>query len=280
MLRATWRGLETWHCWMPRPYWRASPRPYPTELARGRGGGGPASKRVVVAYGFWIFILSDMIMFSALFAAYAVLRDNTAGGPTGAELFDLRNVFIETMVLLVSSYTCGLGALSAERRQPGRFLAFAVLRGNTAGGPTGAELFNLRNVFIETMCLLFSSYTCGLGALSAERRQPGRLLIFAVFTFVLGAAFLFIEVSEFARMVENGAGPSRSAFLSAFFTLVGTHGIHVASGLIALIYLVAQVIAKGLRAPVLRRLLCWSLFWHALDIVWVGVFTLVYLMGD
>jgi cytochrome o ubiquinol oxidase subunit 3 len=198
----------------------------PIELVRGRGGGGPAPKRIVVAYGFWIFILSDMVMFSALFAA------------------------------------------------------FAVLRGNTAGGPTGAELFNLRNVFIETICLLLSSYTCGLGALSAERRQPMRFFIFAVLTFVLGAAFLFIEVSEFAGMMAKGAGPSRSGFLSAFFTLVGTHGIHVASGLIALIYLVAQVIAKGLRAAVLRRLLCWSLFWHALDIVWVGVFTLVYLMGE
>ena len=198
----------------------------PTELARGRGGGGPASKRIVVAFGFWIFILSDMVMFSALFAAYAVLQ------------------------------------------------------GNTADGPTGAELFDLRSVFIETMCLLLSSYTCGLGALSAERRHPARFLIFAAFTFVLGAAFLFIEVSEFARMVQKGAGPSRSAFLSAFFTLVGTHGVHVAGGLIALIYLTAQVIAKGLQAAVLRRLLCWSLFWHALDIVWVGVFTLVYLMGD
>ena|ERR1700716_2082775 len=198
----------------------------PTVVSIGRGSGGPASKRVVVAYGFWIFILSDMVMFSALFAAYAVLRDNAAGGPTGAELFDLRKVFIETMCLLVSSYTCGLGALSAERRQPARFLIFSAL------------------------------------------------------TFALGAAFLFIEVSEFAGMVRQGAGPSRSAFLSAFFTLVGTHGIHVAGGLIALIYLVAQVIAKGLQAAVLRRLLCWSLFWHALDIVWVGVFTLVYLMGD
>src|SRR6185437_7955339 len=197
----------------------------PTELARGRGGGGPAPKRVVVAYGFWIFILSDMVMFAALFAAYAVLASNTAGGPTGA------------------------------------------------------QLFNLRSVFIETMCLLVSSYTCGLGALSAERRYPGRFLMFAAFRFVLGAAFLVIEVTEFAGMVAKGAGPSRSAFLSAFFTLVGTHGVHVAGGLIALIYLAAQVIAKGLRAAVLRRLLCWSLFWHALDIVWVGVFTLVYLMG-
>src|ERR1700757_59557 len=126
---------------------QSAPTVVPTELARGRGGGGPASKRVVVAFGFWIFILSDMVMFSALFAAYAVLR------------------------------------------------------GNTAGGPTGAELFNLRNVFIETMCLLLSSYTCGLGALSAERRRPGLFLIFSVFTFVLGAVFLFIEVTEFARMV-------------------------------------------------------------------------------
>jgi cytochrome o ubiquinol oxidase subunit 3 len=197
----------------------------PIELARGRGGGGPAPKRIVVAYGFWIFILSDMIMFSALFAAYAVLS------------------------------------------------------GNTAGGPTGAELFNLRNVFIETMCLLLSSYTCGIGVLSAERGRPTLFLVFAIFTFALGAAFLFIEATEFARMVQIGAGPSRSAFLSSFFTLVGTHGVHVASGLVALVYLVAQVIVHGLRPAVLRRLLCWSLFWHALDIVWVGVFTLVYLMG-
>src|SRR5271155_5409712 len=127
----------------------------PTELARGRGGGGPAPKRTVVAYGFWIFILSDIVMFSALFAAYAVLS------------------------------------------------------GNAAGGPTGHELFNLRNVFIETMCLLFSSYTCGLGVLSAERREAGRFLIFAVLTFALGAVFLFIETSEFAGMVRRGAGPSR-----------------------------------------------------------------------
>jgi cytochrome o ubiquinol oxidase subunit 3 len=195
------------------------------DLVRGRGGGGPASTRTVVAYGFWIFLLSDFILFAGLFAAHAVLSDQTAGGPTGA------------------------------------------------------ELFNLRNVFIETMCLLFSSYTCGLGALSAERRQSGRFLIFAALTFVLGAAFLVIESTEFAGMVSKGAGPSRSAFLSGFFTLVGTHGVHVTGGLLWLIYMVAQVGTKGLRPHVLRRLLCWSLFWHALDIVWVGVFTLVYLMG-
>ncbi len=199
--------------------------PVPTALARGRGGGGPASTRTVVAYGFWIFLLSDFVLFSGLFAAHAVLSEQTAGGPTGA------------------------------------------------------ELFNLRSVFIETMCLLVSSYTAGLGALSAERRRQGRFLVFAALTFVLGAAFLVIEVREFARMVAEGAGPGRSAFLSAFFALVGTHGVHVTAGLIFLAYMVAQVIAKGLRPNVLRRLLCFSLFWHALDIIWVGVFTLVYLMG-
>ena len=130
------------------------------------------------------------------------------------------------------------------------------------------------------MCLLFSSYTCGLGMLSAERREAGRFLTFAALTFALGVAFLFIEISEFAGMVSRGAGPSRSAFLSSFFTLVGTHGAHVTGGLIWLVYMVAQVLAKGLRAVVLRRLVCFSLFWHALDIVWIGVMTLVYLMGD
>jgi cytochrome o ubiquinol oxidase subunit III len=199
---------------------RTSPR-----LARGHGAGGPAPTRTVVAFGFWIFLLSDIVMFSALFAAYAVLS------------------------------------------------------GNTAGGPTGWELFDLRNVFIETACLLCSSYTAGLGALAAERRRRIPFYAYAAFTFALGAAFLSIEVSEFANMVGKGAGPSRSAFLSAFFALVGMHGAHVSSGLVWLLYLVAQVAAKGLRPHVLRRLLCFSLFWHALDIIWVGVFTLVYLMG-
>jgi cytochrome o ubiquinol oxidase subunit 3 len=197
----------------------------PVELVRGRGGGGPASTRTVVAYGFWIFIISDITMFSALFAAYAVLS------------------------------------------------------GRTAGGPTASEVINLRHVFIETICLLLSSYACGLGALSAERRRRDRFLTFNVFTFVLGATFLFIEISDFADMARAGAGPSRSAFLSAFWALVGMHGAHVTGGLVWLAYMVAQVIAKGLQPHVLRRLLCFSLFWHALDIIWVGVLTVVYLMG-
>jgi cytochrome o ubiquinol oxidase subunit 3 len=129
------------------------------------------------------------------------------------------------------------------------------------------------------MCLLLSSYAAGLGALSAERRQPGHFLVCAVFTFVLGAAFLFIEISDFVDMVRVGAGPSRSAYLSGFWTLVGTHGAHVTGGLLWLIYMVAQVVAKGLQPHVLQRLLCFSLFWHALDIIWVGVLTVVYLIG-
>jgi cytochrome o ubiquinol oxidase subunit 3 len=159
------------------------------------------------------------------------------------------------------------------------FAAYAILSDRTAGGPTASQVIILSHVFIETMCLLVSSYACGLGALSAERAQPGRFLIFAAGTFVLGAAFLFIEISDFAAMARMGAVPSRSAFLSAFWALVGMHGLHVTSGLIWLVYMVAQVIAKGLRPHVLRRLLCFSLFWHALDIIWVGVLTVVYLMG-
>jgi cytochrome o ubiquinol oxidase subunit 3 len=188
-------------------------------------GGGPAPVRIVVAYGFWIFLLSDIIMFSALFASYAVLS------------------------------------------------------GQTAGGPSGRELFELRHVGIETLCLLFSSYTCGLGLLAVERRHMRGFYVAFALTFVLGATFLGLELSEFAGMVAGGAGPSRSAFLSAFFSLVGLHGAHVTAGLIWLSFLVAQTAAKGPRDFVRRRLLCFSLFWHALDIIWVALLTLVYLMG-
>lgn len=197
----------------------------PLELPRGHAGGGPAPTRIVVAYGFWIFLLSDFVLFSGFFAAYAVLADQTASGPSGR------------------------------------------------------ALFNLHNVFIETACLLLSSYSCGLGALAAERRRLDYFYLSSVFTFLLGAAFLLMEISEFASMVSAGATPSRSAFLSAFFTLVGMHGLHVTAGLVWFIYMVAQVCVKGLRPHVLRRLLCFSLFWHALDIVWIGVMTLVYLIG-
>jgi cytochrome o ubiquinol oxidase subunit 3 len=184
-----------------------------------------ASKRIIVGYGFWIFLLSDIIMFSAFFATYAVLSGNTDGGPSGRDLFDLRNVAVETACLLFSSFTCGIASLGAESRSGSWFY----------------------------------------GGMSA--------------TFVFGAIFLGLEVHEFIGMVAQGAGPTRSAFLSAFFTLVGCHGLHVTLGLMWLLTMMAQVFAKGYRPDILRRMLCFSLFWHALDIIWVALFTVVYLMG-
>ena len=186
---------------------------------------GPAPKRIVVAYGFWIFLLSDIVMFSALFAGYAVLVRATAGGPAGA------------------------------------------------------QLFNQATVAIETGCLLASSYTCGLMSLAIGSRRRLATYLGAGVTFALGAAFLALEIREFASMIADGATPQRSAFLSAFFTLVGCHGLHVAVGLIWLVVMMAQVAIKGFGATVQRRLFCFSLFWHALDIIWVGLFTVVYLMG-
>jgi cytochrome o ubiquinol oxidase subunit 3 len=186
---------------------------------------GPSTKRIVVGYGFWVFLLSDIIMFSAIFAAYAVLAHATAGGPSGV------------------------------------------------------QLFHQSSVAIETACLLASSYTCGLMSLAIDRSHYGRTYLAALITFVLGAAFLALELREFAGMIAIGAAPQRSAFLSAFFTLVGCHGLHVTIGLVWLAVMMAQVAIKGLRETVERRLLCFSLFWHALDIVWVWLFTVVYLMG-
>jgi len=191
----------------------------------GHADGGVASKRIVTAFGFWIFLLSDIIMFSAFFATYAVLVGNTAGGPSGRELFNLRNVGLETALLLVSSFTVGLASIGGRARSGSWFY----------------------------------------GAMAA--------------TFVLGAGFLSIELREFASMVARGAGPTRSAFLSAFFTLVGCHGLHITAGLLWLLTMMAQVFAKGYRTDILRRIHCFSLFWHALDIIWVAIFTVVYLMG-
>jgi cytochrome o ubiquinol oxidase subunit 3 len=195
-------------------------------LARGHGEGGPARKRVVVAYGFWIFLLSDIVMFSAFFAAHAVLQTATAGGPTGRDLFDPMSVALETACLLVSSFTCGMSAVA-----------------------TGA------------------------------RSQLWTQFFLAV-TGVLGVAFLALEAHDFAGMIAIGAGPQRSAFLSSFFTLVGCHGLHVTAGLLWLGTMMAQVFVKGFRETILRRLLCFNLFWHALDIIWVALFTVVYLIGE
>lgn len=187
---------------------------------------GPAPKRIVTAYGFWIFLLSDIVMFSCFFAAYAVLADQTAGGPKGSEIFEQRNVAIETVCLLLSSFTCGMASIAADVRN-----RFWFYLGMTA--------------------------TC-----------------------LLGVVFLVIEFREFADLVARAYGPSRSAFLTAFFSLVGCHGLHVSAGILWLLTMMAQVFAKGFRADVLRRMMCFALFWHALDIVWVGVFSVVYLLGS
>jgi cytochrome o ubiquinol oxidase subunit 3 len=186
---------------------------------------GPPPKRIITGYGFWIFLLSDIIMFSAFFAAYAVLANATGGGPSGRDLFDLKSVAVETAALLASSFTCGLASIAASRKQATAFYLSMLV--------TGA----------------------------------------------LGAIFLALEFTEFASLVAKGAGPTRSAFLSSFFTLVGCHGLHVSLGLLWLLTMIAQVFAKGFRTDILRRLLCFSLFWHALDIIWVGIFTVVYLYG-
>jgi cytochrome o ubiquinol oxidase subunit III len=159
------------------------------------------------------------------------------------------------------------------------FAAYAVLEHATAGGPAAGQLFNQRNAAIETACLLASSYTCGLMSLAISSRRQVATYFFAVITFGLGTAFLVLEIREFSSMIALGASPERSAFLSAFFTVVGCHGLHVTAGLIWLVVMMAQVAVMGLRHNVTRRLLCFALFWHALDIIWVGLFTVVYLMG-
>jgi cytochrome o ubiquinol oxidase subunit 3 len=196
------------------------------DYATGHGEGGPASKRVVAGFGFWIFLLSDIVMFSAFFAAHAVLQSATAGGPSGSELFDPRRVALETAFLLASSFTCGLAAVA-----------------------TGARSHLWTQIFL-------------------------------LVTGLLGAGFLALETSEFSRMIAEGAEPQRSAFLSSFFAVVGCHGLHVTAGLLWLGTMMAQVLVKGFRPNILRRLLCFNLFWHALDIIWVALFTIVYLIGE
>jgi cytochrome o ubiquinol oxidase subunit 3 len=191
----------------------------------GHGGGGPVPRRIVTGYGFWIFLLSDIVMFSAFFAAYAVLS------------------------------------------------------GATAGGPSGAQLFNPTQVAIETACLLASSFACGMASIATQERSLLWTQIALLVTGVLGFAFLALEVREFVRMIGEGAGPQRSAFLTAFFTLVGCHGLHISVGLLWLGTMMAQLWSKGFRPEIRRRLLCFSLFWHALDIIWVAIFTIVYLIG-
>jgi cytochrome o ubiquinol oxidase subunit 1 len=207
--------------------WGSQDRNDPSTSADLDGGfKGPASKRIVTGYGFWIFLLSDFILFAGFYAAYAVLSHATVGGPTAAKLLNVKVLSIETACLLLSSFACGMATLAS----------------------------NVRNMLWT---------------------QVGYLI-----TGALGLGFLALEISEFSKMLTAGEGPGRSAFLSSFFALVGLHGVHVAIGLLWLGTMMAQFWAKGFRPDIMRRGLCFALFWHALDIIWVGIFTNVYLLGS
>jgi len=175
--------------------------------------------------GFWLYLMSDCLVFACLFAVYAVLGRNYAGGPTGAQLFDLPLVAANTSLLLVSSITYGFAMLEMQR----------------------------------------------------DRRLP--TLAWLGITGLLGGGFIVLELHEFLHLVADGAGPQRSAFLSSFFTLVGTHGLHVTFGIVWLVTLMVQVATHGITEANRRRLMCLSMFWHFLDVIWIGVFTVVYLMG-
>ena len=179
----------------------------------------------ITAFGFYLYLLSDAILFAGLFATFAVLHNSTNGGPSGHDLFDLKNAWIETTLLLTSSLTCGMAMIAADARKQSAALSMLGL------------------------------------------------------TFLLGAAFLVMELREFSHMIGEGAGPDRSAFLSSFFTLVSTHGLHVFVGLLWAIYIAVQLMRRGFTLAVVRRLFCFSLFWHVIDVVWIGVFTFVYLVG-
>jgi cytochrome o ubiquinol oxidase subunit 3 len=191
----------------------------------GHGDTGPANKRIVVGYGFWIFLLSDIVMFSCFFATFAVQRSATAGGPTISQLVETPRVALETGALLLSSYTCGL--------------SFAAT--------------NARNKLWTQ--------------------------IFLLATGLLGLAFVGMELQEFYALAQRGIVPQRSGFLTSFFGLVGLHGLHVTVAGLWLATMMAQVQLKGFRREIVHRLICFNLFWHALDIVWIGIFTIVYLMG-
>lgn len=176
-------------------------------------------------FGFWVYLMTDLLMFATLFATYAVLRGNTFKGPGPSQLFNLPTVLIETLILLTSSFTCGLGLLAARK-------------------------FNKTQIYVW----------------------------FGI-TFLLGASFLTLELNEFSHLFADGNGFERSAFLSSFFTLVGTHGLHIASGLLWMILLFIHIQRSGLTHSAVRKLTLLSLFWHFLDIVWIFIFTIVYLFG-
>lgn len=175
--------------------------------------------------GFWIYLMTDCLLFATLFATYAVLHNSTFGGPSSQELFSLSTAFIETMILL------------------------------------------------------FSSVTCGFAMLSAVRNKKNSVIFWLAITFLLGTSFVATELTEFTHMVHEGNTWTKSAFLSAFFTLVGTHGLHVSAGLLWMAAMIGQLFFYDITTVTFRRLVVFSLFWHFLDLVWIFIFTFVYLMG-
>lgn len=176
-------------------------------------------------FGFWVYLMTDCILFASLFATYAVLHNNTYGGP-GAH-----------------------------------------------------DLFNLPYALVETILLLTSSFTCGLAMLAVHRHRQNIVFVLLGLTFALGLAFLTMELTEFRNLAVEGNSWRRSGFLSAFFTLVGTHGLHISAGLLWMVVTFGQVMRRGLTKTSIRRLTMLSLFWHFLDIIWIFIFTVVYLMG-
>jgi len=185
----------------------------------------PANAYEERAFGFWLYLMSDAIIFALLFATYVVMLANTAGGPIGKTLFNLSNTIAETAMLLVSSLTIGFASISMR-----------------AGAKSG-------------------------------------VLLWLAVTFALGFWFVAFEINEFSGMIQAGGGPDRSGHLSSFFALVGTHGLHVSLGLLWILVMIGQVAVKGLSAPVVSRLFRLVLFWHFLDIIWIGIFSVVYLPG-
>jgi cytochrome o ubiquinol oxidase subunit 3 len=159
------------------------------------------------------------------------------------------------------------------------FAVYAVLHNNTFGGPDAHTLFSMPNVLAETLILLTSSFTCGMAMLAVQGRKKNWALFWLVPTFLLGVAFLTLELSEFRHLVIEGNSWRRSGFLSAFFTLVGTHGLHIVVGLLWMMVLFVQTMRNGFTAGITRRLTLFSMFWHFLDVVWIFIFTIVYLLG-
>jgi cytochrome o ubiquinol oxidase subunit 3 len=195
-----------------------------TDIAHSQEHGHEDAGSLTV-FGFWIYLMTDCILFATLFAGYAVLRDSVAGGPSTVDIFELPYVLTETMLLL------------------------------------------------------FSSITYGYAMLAMNRDEPTYVIRWLGLTFMLGLGFIGMEINEFHHLIQEGYGPDRSGFLTAFFTLVGTHGAHVATGLVWMAILMWQVKRKGINTTTATRLSCLSLFWHFLDVVWICVFTVVYLLG-